>query len=180
MFCLSPTHSYIYTFLHYCLLLRVVMPSILSVCVYVCVCVCVYVLSVSLIMYQHSDGLTPILLSSFSLFSSFFPLISSGHGASAVLSFYLLLQHDVYLSLLHPISVSRHSSLPDRLSFSRVGWYVSLCASSYPFGHLSGIIHAVRVERHVWLSHPWVPAHFYQQTVLSSTLRAHSSAHTTC
>lgn len=85
MLCLSPTYYYIYTTLQYCLLLKVVMPSILSLC-----------MCVSLIMHQHSDVLTPILLSSLSLFASFFLFLFSSHRASAVLSLYLVLQRDVY------------------------------------------------------------------------------------
>ncbi len=82
------------TFTHFLITLfpKVVMLSILSMCM--CVCVC---MGVSLIMYQHSDGLTQILLSSFSLYASFFLPISSSHRASFLLSLYLVLRHDVMM-----------------------------------------------------------------------------------
>lgn len=122
---------------------------------YVCVCA----LSVSLIMYQHSDRLTLIILSSFSLFSSFLRLISRSHGSSPVLSLYLVVQRDVYL-----VSVSRHSSLSLYLTSSHfLGWLDMYLSVPRPicFAIFLGLSMLLDKGGMYGSSHPSAPAHFY-------------------
>lgn len=80
------------------------------------------------------------------------------------------------ISLLHPISVSRFSSLPDRLSLSLVGWYVSV--SPHICFTISLGLSMLLENRGIGLCipHPWSLAHFYQQTVLSFTITSEQTA----
>lgn len=86
-------------------------------------------------------------------------------------------------SLSRSISVSRRSSrVPGWLSFSRVGWYVSLCASFYLFHHLSGIINAAkRREACSRASHiPSAPLLWTNCAVIYSDFSVHIFADTIC
>lgn len=121
-------------------------------------------------MHQHSDGLTPILLFSFSLFGFSFHFPSS-HRDSAVHPFSLLLQDDVSLFLCSIPFVFLGTVL--YLTGSHFLTWVDVYLSMPPpicFAISLGL--AMLLEKrgmYLHLPHPSARAHYCQQTALSFT-----------